>query len=244
MFQRRPRRYYGESPRQSWKGALGLLLFAVVIAGGVLGWQEVRQRSALPLLRRPWIVAVPTPVVRQATGLPVSPMPQQAVATAPSPQGTEYQMCPPDCAAPQRYLLELVNRDRTANGLAALAFSQEATLAAQRHAEDMLQRNYFAHDSPEGADFVRRLTLAGAGELRAGGENIWTYKSGSTNGVTDAITDWGAMVELAESSWMQSPGHRANILNGDFTHLGLGIAYDAEKGEVRMVQVFVTPFAP
>jgi uncharacterized protein YkwD len=138
-------------------------------------------------------------------------------------------------------MLDLVNRDRAAHGDNPLTLYEPATRAGQAHAEDMLRRDYFDHLSPEGEDPGARLAHAQAGSARTWGENIWMLQSGTLNGRPVGIGNWIEVVDQAEENWMNSPGHRANLLNADFTQLGVGISYDAHRGEVRMVQVFFTP---
>lgn len=106
-------------------------------------------------------------------------------------------------------VLILTNQERTSRGLNALLNDPEAELAAKVHCEDMAARNFFDHFTPEGWSPLDRLVMTGGGGFTASGENV-------AFGQPDPAT--------VVTAWMNSPGHRANILFPDFTHLGVGVA--------------------
>jgi uncharacterized protein YkwD len=103
-------------------------------------------------------------------------------------------------------LLRLVNRERTQRGLQPLKADPELTKVARGHSDDMFRRGYFSHYTPEGLDPFDRMKKDGVHFL-TGGENI-------------AITQ---TLPMAHEGLMNSPGHRANILNPAFGRLGIGI---------------------
>lgn len=79
----------------------------------------------------------------------------------------------------------------------------------------MLAQNYFSHTNKQGCSASCRADSAGYG-WRAYGENIhamWGYQMSAQDTAKKIVTDW-----------MNSPGHRANILNSTFTHAGIGLA--------------------
>jgi uncharacterized protein YkwD len=122
----------------------------------------------------------------------------------------------------------LLNRQRAAHGLRRLSDNSRLDLASQRHANDMSDRHYFEH-----GDFVGRIRSAQYLKNARGytvGENIaW----GSFDYATPAsIVD----------AWMHSPGHRANILNGRFHEIGLGVARGAPIGGQQDGGTYVTDF--
>ena len=105
-----------------------------------------------------------------------------------------------------RLNFHLVNAYRAIYGLQTLKWSESAATAARLHCEDMRDQNYFEHDSLDGRTVVDRLDAQGI-SYRACGENIaW----GQGNGFT------------AFNSWLNSYGHRQNMLYPTFTHLGVG----------------------
>lgn len=128
----------------------------------------------------------------------------------------------------ERRVFELTNEERERRGLAPL--EREATLAAagREHSSDMLRRYYFNHVAPGGETPADRIHRADRRLVGTTGENIWMgggYDPSDAMGVARAIM----------SSWMNSAGHRENIL-GDFTHLGVGVV--AEGREIRATQAF------
>ena len=111
----------------------------------------------------------------------------------------------------------LVNAERTSRGLVALADDAQLTLAAQRHANDMVAKGYFSHVSADGRTFDVRIRNAGytGGSLA---ENIaW---GGGSLGTPRRIV----------GSWMNSAGHRGNILNGGYRDSGVGVAPGTPPG--------------
>ena len=130
------------------------------------------------------------------------------------------------------FALKLINRDRQLNGLTPLIEDPLLSQSAQRHAEDMKARNYYAHLTPEGKTPTDRfVAVGGKGGV---GENIM-LQSGSVG--TATILNWG-LVENFQKSWMYSSGHRANLLNPQYTRVGYGIVSDPMTGKIYAVQNF------
>jgi len=117
-------------------------------------------------------------------------------------------------------MLKLVNKERTAAGLRALAPDPELTEVARRHSADMFARGYFAHDTPENRDPFDRMRAADVRFLTAG-ENLALART----------------VQIAHTGLMNSPGHRANILRPEFGRLGIGILDGSMRG-VMVTQNF------
>ena len=107
----------------------------------------------------------------------------------------------------------LLNVERRKRGRAKLRSNNGLALAGQRHARDMVRKRYFAHNSRAGRDFRQRIVRTGytRGSAAILGENLaW----GSHNLATPRSIVRG---------WMRSPGHRANILQPKFRHVGIGV---------------------
>lgn len=104
-------------------------------------------------------------------------------------------------------LLAGTNNQRIANGLGALALNGQLNQAAQAKANDMAARNYWSHNTPDGQTPWTFVSAAGY-DYQAVGENL-AYGFATSN---DTIT-----------GWMNSPGHRANILNSNYLDVGFGI---------------------
>ncbi|MEU3737056.1 CAP domain-containing protein [Streptomyces sp. NPDC032198] len=111
-------------------------------------------------------------------------------------------------------VLRLTNAERTAAGLRPLSPDPLLTVAAQDHSADMVARAFYAHTSPEGGEPWDRASAAGSTH-RAIGENIACGQR--------------TPAEVVDG-WMNSPGHRANILKPSFTHLGVGFAGGGSAG--------------
>jgi uncharacterized protein YkwD len=120
-----------------------------------------------------------------------------------------------------RATLCLLNAERAARGLRKLRPDARLRRAADRHAGDMVARRYFAHESKSGASFVTRIKRTGWTRSRRSwrvGENIG-YGSG-------ALATPRAMVR----GWMNSAGHRQNILARQFRLIGVGVAGGSPTG--------------
>ncbi len=126
-----------------------------------------------------------------------------------------------------RTLVSLANSDRAENALGELTINPVLEEAAQMKANDMAEKEYFAHVSPDGKDPWDWFNAAGY-RFNYAGENLAVNFSDSSE-VNDA--------------WMNSPGHRANILNGKFTEVGIATARGEYKGRQTtfVVQMFGTP---
>jgi uncharacterized protein YkwD len=123
-------------------------------------------------------------------------------------------LTPGDLARTAGEVVDLTNRERAGAGLPALAADPHLTTAAQAHSADMVARAFYSHTSPEGNQPWDRA--AAAGSLRRSiGENIACGQRSPAEVV---------------AGWMNSPGHRANILKPDFTHIGIGFAGGGPAG--------------
>lgn len=103
-------------------------------------------------------------------------------------------------------VVTLVNKERVDNDCAPLTVDVHLTAAASTHSADMAQRKYFSHTTPEGTTFDQRIVSAGYSS--PGAENI-------ARGQKSA--------ESVMEAWMNSSGHRANILNCKLTTIGVGV---------------------
>ncbi|MCO6187769.1 CAP domain-containing protein [Rhizobium sp. L1K21] len=134
-----------------------------------------------------------------------------------------------DLRALRKQALSLVNQARTTRDRSELHLSEPLNAAAQSHAEDMLQRNYYSHTSPEGDDVRDRFMDQGGSRWKLVAENIATCRGCSVP------SDAGRVREFHEG-WMQSPGHRRNILQEGLSGFGFGIA--GADGTIYAVQTF------
>jgi uncharacterized protein YkwD len=135
------------------------------------------------------------------------------VPSGPCPD-TELIPTPSDLAQVQAATLCLINKVRVQSGELPLRDSSALDAAAQRHSEDMVANNYFDHTTPSGEPFDARIVATGyapADRPYELGENIDTATIGLSS------------PSQTVAGWMNSPEHRANILNGDFRDSGIGV---------------------
>ncbi|HKQ61729.1 MAG TPA: CAP domain-containing protein [Candidatus Polarisedimenticolaceae bacterium] len=135
---------------------------------------------------------------------------------------------PSDLDALERRTAEAVNEARRAQGLAPLEFDGTLARVARGHSADMARRNYFDHRSPEGT---------GPGDrVRAGG---LSYQGIAENILR--VLGQDDPVATALGAWMESAGHRANLLSARYRLTGVGVAVD-DDGAVLITQLFAQPF--
>jgi len=161
----------------------------------------------------PGVNATASPVPSYSTPpYPIQPDPGGSSAVPPASSAPSQTGAPPAAnAAFEAGVATLVNAERKKAGCAALRVNDRLTAAARAQSTDMAVRNYFSHTTPEGVEFGIRITNAGY-RWSVAGENI--AKGQRTP--ADVMT-----------SWMNSAGHKANILNCGFKDLGVGVAADS-----------------
>lgn len=142
---------------------------------------------------------------------------------------------PPDTLDPVEADVELrtfnaINQLRADNGLPLLVRNGAVDAVSRAHSADMLRRDYFDHDTPEGNTVQDRLLAGGVTTMTSMGENF-AFASGFPD-----------PVDVTVQGWVDSPGHLANILRPDWTHSGMGVARDGST--FYFTQVFVVFPAP
>jgi len=154
-----------------------------------------------------------------------------------------------DFSALEKRIHDLINKERQKHGLSTIRWDDALKRIAIKHSADMAKRNYFSHTSPEGHDFSYRYIKSGyacsitiENRIYKGAENLFQnnlYTSVTTvNGVKDY--DWNTLEEIAESTvegWMNSPGHRKNILTPVWLREGIGVSI-APDDKVYITQNF------
>jgi uncharacterized protein YkwD len=185
-------------------------------------------KSASPRLTKPSAsaseqtkpaAAPPKPKTKPNTGTTKTATPSKSAAAArtgeaPAPERTQTteraaEQAPAAPAAPASTataVLSLVNEERAKVGCDALRADASLNALAQDFSDDMAKRGFFSHTDPDGNTPWDRAAEAGVKNL--GGENIARGQ---------------ATAEAVMESWMNSEGHRANILNCDYTRLGVGV---------------------
>lgn len=129
----------------------------------------------------------------------------------------------------ERHLYDVFRQIRLDHNLHP--FRTETTLAeiSRGHAQNMLRRRFFDHQSPDGEGMVERVARGHRRLIGLTGENLWT-------GTGVDVSNLRALSRRIAKDLMASPGHRENILRANYTHMGVGV--ETEPGEVRVVQLF------
>lgn len=121
----------------------------------------------------------------------------------------------------EKEVFDLINKQRTNNGLPALQNDSEVQRIARIKAQDMVDNNYFSHNSPTyGSPFDMMKSFKVS--YKTAGENIAANSSNSS----------------AVTAWMNSSGHKANILNSSFNYTGIGVVSSPRYGKMY-VQMFI-----
>ncbi|TLS36121.1 CAP domain-containing protein [Pseudalkalibacillus caeni] len=144
--------------------------------------------------------------------------PAPAPAPAPAPEKQPEQTKQPEQQQPAGYKLseyeqqvvDLTNQERAKNGLPALKVDLELSKVARAKSQDMHDKNYFSHTSPTYGSPFEMMKQFGI-EYRSAGENIAMGQRSP---------------EEVVNAWMNSEGHRKNILNSNYTHIGVGYVKD------------------
>lgn len=192
-----------------------------------LGQAFLKARHAGPndLTRLDAEAPAPTPTPAPAAPTPAAAQPAPVAIRPAAPPPAPRPPAPPVSSVGGAAGLEfsLVNQDRAANGAAPLAWSGSLARVAQYRAQDMLNRDYFSHYDPSTGQlaFVELLHLWGIPYMTAGENIAW-----STNPSMAGIN----------TMFMNSPEHRANILNGAYHRAGIGVASNGVK--TMVVEVF------
>lgn len=171
-------------------------------------------------------------IVVMSLGMGGCTLPDGSVSGSCGPSSPAPNLGPwdPNATAFEERVIELTNQRRASGGCcgtegcfgpsAALALNENLQVSARRHALDMAERNYFAHESPDGGTLSDRIRRAGYGGCSAG-ENI-------ARGQRDP--------EAVVEAWMGSDGHCSNILLPRYDTIGVGYVDDT-AAELRRVWV-------
>ncbi|MEV8633430.1 CAP domain-containing protein [Streptosporangium sp. NPDC051023] len=138
-----------------------------------------------------------------------TPSPTATSTTTPTPTNTAPAPAPPQGSSAQDEVVRLTNVERQAGGCAPLKNDPQLRSAAQGHSDDMAAKNYFSHTSQDGRTMTDRIKASGFSPMTAWAENI----------------AWGQRTPAdVVKAWMNSEGHRRNIMNCAYTHIGVGMA--------------------
>jgi uncharacterized protein YkwD len=137
----------------------------------------------------------------------------------------------------EKLIFKYTNDERRKNGLKDLIWDEQLAVIAREHSQDMAKNNYFSHTNLVDEDPTARATRhgypvrkpLGGGVYAVGiGENISKMPTGYVEGYEYISNDADSVAKAIVQSWMESPGHRANILSSSYDKLGIGVAYDGK----------------
>jgi uncharacterized YkwD family protein len=148
------------------------------------------------------------------------PKPVPKPEPKPEPKPIEDKK-PSQLSADEKRMFELVNKERVLYGLQPLTVDMELVKLARMKSADMIEKNYFSHTSPTYGSPFKMMKDYGV-SYRMAGENLAGAYS----------------VDSAHKNLMNSPGHRANILRTQFTHVGIGVVDGGPYGKM-FTQMFI-----
>ncbi len=175
-------------------------------------------------LKAPAANAAPVKETPAAPAKPAATTPEKPAATTPEKPAATALEASAALGSYEQQVVDLVNKERAAAGLPALKVNAKLAAVAEKKAEDLRDKGYFAHQSPTYGspfDMMKQFGIS----YTAAGENI--AKGQKTP--ADVM-----------NGWMNSSGHRANILNSNYTEIGVGYVTDS-NGTTYWVQHFIRP---
>lgn len=215
---------------------VGLLLALVWSASlmGMVDTSEVDQPVVEDVVEPPdWFID--SPFVWEVPAQEEQGEPPEAPPGSSPPEGDPGSTSEGDVTSDEveAEIHEQINEIRVDHGLSELEHSDEIAGVARTHSQDMNERDYFSHTNPEGESPADRFGDLYPSECRAVGENLAYIQTGVGSG--------GSAEEIAEQivdGWMNSEGHRENILREDWDSEGIGVYMD--DGRVDATQNFCT----
>jgi uncharacterized protein YkwD len=214
--------------------AFVLLAIAVFVSGGIAArslWSAAQQHAPSPAITPARDVAVDpegaavrpsadaSPTTTRSSKAAHRPKRPAATRKTPTHRATPRATRSTAAAAPatgggsaavsaERAAVSLTNAQRAAHGCSALRVDTRLRTAARSHSADMRDRNYFQHNSPDGRTPWDRIKAAG-------------YTTPGAENIAKGYPTAAAVLQ----GWMNSPGHRANILNCSLKAVGIGVSY-------------------
>lgn len=147
------------------------------------------------------------------------PQPEPQPIPEPTPEPQPEPQPAPDVAglsADEQQMLNLINEERAKAGVAPLQADMRLVQSARKKSQDMIDNNYFSHTSPTLGSFAELIRSTTGGDYGYIGENLAGAPS----------------VEIAHKNLMNSEGHRKNILNPNYTHIGIGVIDGGPYGKM------------
>ncbi len=181
----------------------------VTVNGNTIDWQSLLNKK------------VNKTEVKKDTTAPTQPEKEKETTETPSAPVKETESSNTAVSSYEQKVVELVNVERQKAGLSALTLDSKISSVARTKSKDMADNNYFAHQSP---------TYGSAGDmLRKSGINwsAWGENIASGQRTPEAVV----------TAWMNSPGHKANIMSTNFSKIGVGYVTNS-NGTPYWTQMF------
>lgn len=154
---------------------------------------------------------------------------RQRVVAAPKGENERFEFTTAEIRSLERAVFDAINGIRIKNGLAAVAWSEDAARIARLHSTNMATLKFFGHRGADGKMVDERADQLGVKKWSAIGENI-AFNRG-----------YGDPAAVAVEKWLLSAGHRDNLLNVRWKEAGVGVAVTSE-GSFYFTQVFLERF--
>ena len=224
---------YGQLPQMTINKLAGTL---AQYNGGKIDAAELQNLFNQFGIKAPAIKAAPATPAKPTPVTPAKPAPATPAKPVPAAPATPAKPAPATPATPatptapttigayEQQVVDLANKERAAVGLPALKVNTKLSSVAEKKAEDLRDKNYFAHQSPTYGspfDMMKKFGIS--------------YSSAGENIAKGQKTPADVM-----NGWMNSPGHKANILNSSYTEIGVGYVTDS-NGTTYWVQHFIRP---
>lgn len=193
---------------------------------------EVMSSPTVNITQEPTQIPTETPTVPRPqpsnTAAPTDTQAASAATDTPMPTETpEPEICGGEAnRSLESEIINLINLERAKVGLSKLTEQSQLTQSARLHAEDMACNDFFSHESPTNGGVVERVTAQGY----------------SFSAIGEVIAAGYADSQSVVDGWMASAEHKNNILNSDFTEVGVGYAaWDTSSYGYYWVVVFGKP---
>jgi uncharacterized protein YkwD len=170
---------------------------------------------------------IPTPLITTQPIVTLSPIKTQIITSASTPIPIPID---PQTQEIEQIIFEMTNTERQNNGIKSLTFDTNLASIARKHSQDMVDNNYFDHINLGGDGPDERAIKSGYSTTkgyRLGlGENIGKMPTGNVIGVGYVSNTPESIAQAQMKRWMESTGHRRNILDDSYDKIGVGVAYD------------------
>jgi uncharacterized protein YkwD len=171
---------------------------------------------------------------KQKTAAPKAKQQAQAVPTTCNDADAALTPDAGNLAAIGTVTVCLVNRERTSRGLKPLALQRQLSDASERFSARMVRETFFSHVSPDGTDMVDRLSRAGYIHDNLSGWNVGENIGWGTG-------SYATPAEMVKA-WMESPGHKSNILKKDYREIGVGVVVGVPQTGLTGGATYTTDF--